>query len=403
MAWARKRPSGRFQGIAVHPNGSKRTQTFPLKRQAIAWAEELEATWRRDRSFDPRAGEITFADWVAKWLTARNVEASTAKKNDSHRRNHLARWNTWPLNSIDRLDVGAWIGEMNRAGVGAHTIEAAVHHFSSAMQAAVDSGLIQTNPAGKQQLPKPAPTAPRFFTDTESALILDEVANTDRMWRVACDLDMHVGLRLGELLGLRVEAVDWERAGIHVTGVMTRSGWRPYAKSKRSHRTVPIPDHLLDYLAPYVIGRDPEEPVFAGARGSFVSDVNFRNRIWTPAVDQAGRCAKHRLEPCAQHTDATPVVRARCDECRQLAAAVRESRRAKCSACVPVLRESPHTMRHTAASRLVMKGVDLYRVQALLGHESYTTTLRYAHLAPSATDLIREAWRNSGAPTVPDT
>jgi len=53
-------------------------------------------------------------------------------------------------------------------------------------------------------------------------------------------------------------------------------------------------------------------------------------------------------------------------------------------------------MRHTAASWLVMDGVDLYRVQALLGHESFATTQRYAHLAPEAHDKVRESWRRMG-------
>jgi hypothetical protein len=55
--------------------------------------------------------------------------------------------------------------------------------------------------------------------------------------------------------------------------------------------------------------------------------------------------------------------------------------------------------RHTAASWLVQDGVPLYDVQALLGHESFATTQRYAHLAPDAHGKVIESWsRRLGAP-----
>ena len=41
-----------------------------------------------------------------------------------------------------------------------------------------------------------------------------------------------------------------------------------------------------------------------------------------------------------------------------------------------------HCLRHTFASRLVMRGGDLRTVQDLMGHKSIITTMRYAHLAP---------------------
>lgn len=40
----------------------------------------------------------------------------------------------------------------------------------------------------------------------------------------------------------------------------------------------------------------------------------------------------------------------------------------------------PHALRHTCASRMVRRGVDLYIVKEILGHSSITVTERYAHL-----------------------
>jgi integrase len=50
-----------------------------------------------------------------------------------------------------------------------------------------------------------------------------------------------------------------------------------------------------------------------------------------------------------------------------------------------------HTLRHTCASRLVQRGVSIYKVQKFLGHAEIRMTERYSHLAPSDLDEVVSA------------
>ncbi|MBT6066375.1 MAG: tyrosine-type recombinase/integrase, partial [Proteobacteria bacterium] len=49
---------------------------------------------------------------------------------------------------------------------------------------------------------------------------------------------------------------------------------------------------------------------------------------------------------------------------------------------------TPHTLRHTCASWMVMEGRSLMEVRDILGHSTVKMTERYAHLAP---ERLREA------------
>ena len=50
----------------------------------------------------------------------------------------------------------------------------------------------------------------------------------------------------------------------------------------------------------------------------------------------------------------------------------------------------PHCLRHTCASRLVQRGIDLRVIQEFLGHRSISTTIRYAKIAPKNLENARD-------------
>lgn len=334
-----------WQAVVKLPTGKQVTRTDPLKGVVAAWAKEVESDLRRERWHDPRqARSITVAAWREEWSRARVVEVVTRRKDDAHWRTRLdARWGETPLSEIRRADVQAWVARMVEEGVGAHTIAGTIGHFGAMLQAAVeaDPPLLAANPARGVRLPRTDAGRLRFLTRAEYRAVDAELAEP---YRTLVEMGCFAGLRWGELSGLPVEHVDLERAEVHVRQVLTRTGLRSYGKSNRSHRTVPIPAHLVTALR--LLPMPEAGLVFAGSSGGPLDEGNWRRRVWHPALVRAGI------------TDAPP----------------------------------PHTMRHTAASWLVMAGVDLYRVQSLLGHESYRTTEKYAHLAPDAHDVLRGAW-----------
>lgn len=398
----RKMPDGTFkiegwQALVKLPNGKQISSTDKLKSVVQKWAREQEAQLARRDWNDPRAGKITLAEWRGEWLQRRLVAATTADKDESRWRVHIEpRWGSYPLESIGREELEAWVKAMteemcprcyrtdvrtdgaglvlpHRAdgklcpagdtddedrrahiGIGRWTIQGVVHHLSGMLGDAALKKRIRLNPAAGLEVPRVDPKPAFFWSRPDAGLLLDALPER---WRLMVDLDLHVGLRWGELAGLRCEYVDTDLQLIYVVGVQTRKGWREYPKSRESRRSVPIPPHLLDAVWQAKADRAPSELLFTAPDGGPLDDRNFSRRVFGPALARAG---------------------------------------------VPA--GTLHDMRHTAASWLVMDSVDIYRVQKLLGHESVRTTERYAHLSPEAHSEILAAWQTNpvqGARRVP--
>jgi integrase len=385
MPYIRKLPSGKWQATVRHPSGKRLTKTDPLKRVVADWGRDLESQFARGDMRDPRAGRITVGTWYARWEPTRGVEPSTRQKDRSRWTTHCEKkWGTWPMDAITRIEAQAWVRELEstpRARWGgratsteedwpflmAGTIHGIVGLMTKLYAAALQETppIVMANPFLKLGLPTIAPARVVFFTHEEMDAIIRHLRlNFSARWWVLVALGAWVGLRWQEMSALRGDRVGWLREEVEVTRVWTPHGIREYPKSKRSHRVVPVPTWIMEGMSRLMQGRDRDAPVFAGPKQDFPAISDFHGRVWYPTLDAVRLCNERCRPDCeiAEHR---------------------------------VSRYNPHVLRHTAASWLVQDGVDLYRVQDLLGHESFATTQRYAHLDPGRHAAIRAAWRDA--------
>jgi integrase len=323
----------------------------------------METQFTRGGIRDPRAGHIQFTDWHDRWWNARVVEPHTLRGDASSIKNHiLPHWTGWEMRAITRMDVQSWIRTLVENNTGSSAIKRAYNLMSSLTRAAVDDDILAVSPCRNIDLPAIAVKPPQWFTLDQAQSILDEIPAD---WRTMCLLGFYTGLRWGELSGLHRHRIDQRRSRLFVVEVNTKSGIKAYPKSSKSRREVPLPPHVQEALDRHIHRLDRDALVFTtitkGRAGRRLDDANWRRQIWWPTVENAhyfDTDGEQRLLP----------------------------------------HYPPHSMRHTCASWLVQKGVSLYEVQHLLGHESFQTTQRYAHLQPDAHKAVLGAWERMEAP-----
>jgi integrase len=377
MAWAERLPSGRYRGGYHLPNGQiryTRGGTFTSRRAAKEAATELEVKVKRPGWRDPRASEITWGDWCALWAPTRQIEPSTTTNEAGMIDQHLLpEWRDAPLSSITRHDVQAWATRLVKENIGTEdeprhrkssSVRRYLNVFVSSMTAAIDAGLIDTNPATRIKLPPDPEGHQVFLTRDQYAALSAAVPNAQD--RALLDFLVGTGLRWGEAAALHQHRLDLTRGIVTVADVTDGHEIKPYPKGRRQ-RHVPLLQWAVDYLevpaardcgVTHRGGRCPSGLVFPAARGGLRDDRNFYRRVMLPALKTAG----------LDHLGATL-----------------------------------HDLRHTYASWLAQDGVPLGRIAELLGHRSITTTEIYAHFATARADDIAYAMRSPRGANVEQT
>lgn len=317
MAWTEKLPSGNHRAMYRTPDGKKRSAgTYPHQKKAMqkAVAAEEEAQvpgWR-----DPAAGARTWGDWCAEWQEKRVLSEAGQRAETSLIRNHLLpKWGDVRLVDIDRVEVRGWVKEL-RKKLAESSAERALASFSASLSAAVEKGVLASNPCFRLGVNPGQVDNARYFTEKEVARFLAEVEHGRDRALIA--FLVGTGLRWGEALAVTSKRVNRTRKTVRVSHVFTQRGTlKEYPKGKRI-RDVPIPQWVMDEIEPLL----DREYVFG-----YLNSSNWRRDVWNP-LETGG---------------------------------------------------TMHDLRHTYASWLLQRGVPMALVSKYLGHSSIQLTERYAH------------------------
>lgn len=245
--------------------------------------------------------------------------------------------------------------------------------YKRIFDSAQESGIVTRSPCtklkngGRPQNEKKALTAEQVQT------LLDAIstARTDIVPFVM--IGLYAGLRREEIMGLKWENVTLTGPAPHIS-VRTALRWernRPIIsttlKSPAARRDVPIPPQLVACLTAHRAGSDSEF-VFSGRDGQPKTESQFGS-MWESVTS---RMVRERT-----------YTRYKDGEKLTITLSPQKGERAKNgSYCYTIdFPVSPHILRHTYITNLLLAGVDVKTAQYLAGHEHAKITMDiYAHL-----------------------
>lgn len=235
-----------------------------------------------------------------------------------------------PLSAITTDDIRAYLESLSeKRNLKSTTLARTISSLRRFFDFCVERDYITVSPAAPIRNPKTPKKLPIFLIAKELRRLLS--APDRSKWRGKRDYAILIvlgftGMRLKELIGLDLDDIDFTTEQIRVVGKGNRERFIPM--------NAMVKDALMDYLRerPAAV----EAAVFIGRGGE-------------------------RIAPRTIQTIVSKYAR---------------------RAGVFKRGVSPHKLRHTFATLLHMKDVDILEIQRLLGHSSVTSTQIYTHTHP---------------------
>ena len=358
--WQRR--DGRWCGAiyaATNHGGRKRVYVYGKSR--LEAREKLTALLSElDRGVRISEENWTIDRYLAHWLETVVRPNRAPKTHQGYelvvRRHIVPVLGRKRLRSLSVADVRHLLGRLQEHGMGTRGIQQTHAVLRNALQSAMRDELVVRNVAKLVQVKTPRYEVGRGLS-VDQARILLASSRSDRLHALYV-LAVYLGLRRGELLGLRWSSVDLDQEFLQVTHTLQRVDgelrFQP-PKTRNSRRTIPLPSPCVESLRAHRTAQGKER-LAAGTRWVDEGMV-FATTVGTP------------IEP---------------DNLSRSWYVVRKA-----------LGQPPprfHDMRHTCVSLLLAEGAPPHVVQQIVGHSAIDVTMTiYAHasLAEKRTALQR--------------
>jgi integrase len=352
-----KLQDGRWRAVVtvgvVDGKQRRRSRTERTQADARAALEEL----RRENGGGVSDISITVRQWLARWvdgLAASGLRPATIDLYRGSAKNYVVPYlGSKRIASVKPLDIQAWLSQLRADEVGTRSQQVAYNTLRTAMAAAVRMQVVATNPVAVCSRPQHIAKKIDPFTEAEAGRILKKARGTDIA--IACELGLYLGIREGELFGLRW--IDWDAKTLTLSVVQqaVESGEDRFAepKTRSAKRKIKVSPNvaaaLMEQRAHQMrAGLAHCELVFSGPRGEAWMRSNFQQRRWNPMLKSLK--IRHR---------------------------------------------GYHHCRHTAATHMLAAGVPVATVAHILGHANPSITQRiYSHYLPAHGDQAAAAMQS---------
>ena len=239
-------------GIDREGNRVRKYRTFDTKRDAIRAFNEHKV--KMDKGTQIMPSEYTFAQWLDYWykdIILPQIEETTAYGYrgmiENSLKPQLGEIRLQKLTARDIQQYYTWL--MDEKKLSPNTVIKHHNLLTNTLNAAERQEYITKNPMRAVSPPKKRQREAKFYTPEQLGILLDKAVGT--RLELPVFICAYLGLRRGELCGLRWSDVDLEHKTITIENTRTQAGKKEIEKGTKtasSTRTLYLPDTLCDML-----------------------------------------------------------------------------------------------------------------------------------------------------------